>query len=74
MTAGGIDSGRTTGKPEVTREQAGIARNSRSVACGLSVFPQFSPTNLRDTVGTVWSLPDSERKHFRTINVQWIGQ
>jgi hypothetical protein len=44
------------------------------VACGLSVFSQFSPTNLWDTVGTVWSLPDSEREYFRTIDVQWIGQ
>ncbi len=45
-----------------------------SVACGMSVFSQFSPANLWDTVGTVWGLPDSEREYFRTINVQWIGQ
>ncbi len=48
--------------------------NGRSVVCELSVFSQFSPTNLWDTAGTVWGLPDSERECFRTINVQWIGQ
>ena len=48
----------------------------------LGVFSRFSPANLWDTVATAWRLRGDcvvsaelqSEKHFRTINVQWIGQ
>ncbi len=67
-------SGRITGKPEITREQAGVARKWQVGGLRAECFSQFSLSNLWDTVGIVCGLPDSEREHFRTINVQWIGQ
>ena len=37
-----------TGKPEITREQAGIAKKWQVGSCGLSILFQFNQANLCD--------------------------
>jgi hypothetical protein len=37
-------------------------------------FSQFSLSNLWDTIVAMRVCGTPEREHFRTINVQWIGQ
>lgn len=46
-------------------EQVGVPK--------LGVFSRSTP-NLWDTVVAMSVCETPERKHFRTINVQWIGQ
>jgi|HubBroStandDraft_1064217.scaffolds.fasta_scaffold09745_5 hypothetical protein len=57
-------------------ENATLQKESGSEPGGvpkLGVFSRSRP-NLWDTVVAVWVCETIERKHFRTINVQWIGQ
>src|SRR6266849_9609450 len=37
-------------------------------------FSRSIPANLWDTVVAIWSAGIPSENHFRTINVQWIGQ
>jgi hypothetical protein len=63
-----------TGKPEITKEQAGVAKKWQVGGLRAECFSQFSLSNLWDTIVAMRVCGTPERVHFRTINVQWIGQ
>ncbi len=65
---------RMTGKPEITKERAGVAKKWQVGGLRAECLSQFSLSNLWDTIVAMSVCGTPEREHFRTINVQWIGQ
>jgi hypothetical protein len=53
-----------TGKPEITEEQAGVAKRLQAGGLRAACFSQLSLSNLWDTIVAMWVCGAPERKAF----------